>query len=109
MSTRGYGMYVNTSNALGFRVGELEHTTMSVTVDDAPLLDCYLLYGPTLKEILPRYTAVTGQPGVPPKWSFGLWMARISYNRQGTGRGRGARPACACHSLRRYPHRYRLV
>ncbi|KAA3661017.1 MAG: alpha-xylosidase, partial [Chloroflexi bacterium] len=36
----------------------------------------------TLKEILPGYTAVTGNPAVPPKWSFGLWMARISYSTQ---------------------------
>jgi alpha-D-xyloside xylohydrolase len=82
LSTRGYGLFVNTSNALRFNVGNLEHTALSVIVDDTALLDCYFIYGPTIKDILPRYTAVTGQPHVPPKWSFGLWMARISYNRQ---------------------------
>jgi len=82
MSTRGYGLYVNTSNALRFNVGNLEHSALSVIVDDTALLDFYFIYGPSLKEILPRYTAITGAPGVPPKWSFGLWMARISYNRQ---------------------------
>jgi alpha-D-xyloside xylohydrolase len=82
MSSRGYGLFVNTSNALRFNVGNLEHTTLSVIVDDTSLLDFYFIYGPTIKEILPRYTAITGQPHVPPKWSFGLWMARISYNRQ---------------------------
>ena len=82
MSTRGYGLYVNTSNALRFNVGNLDHTALSVIVDDTALLDVYLIYGPTLKEILPRYTAITGAPGIPPKWSFGLWMARISYNHQ---------------------------
>lgn len=82
MSTRGYGLYVNTSNAVRFKVGNLEHTMMSVVVDDTALLDCYFIYGPTFKEILPRYTAITGRPAVPPKWSFGLWMGRISYNEQ---------------------------
>jgi alpha-D-xyloside xylohydrolase len=82
MSTRGYGFFINSSNAIDVRVGELEHTALSVTVDDATFFDAYLIYGPTLREILPRYTAVTGQPAVPPKWSFGLWMGRISYDRQ---------------------------
>jgi alpha-D-xyloside xylohydrolase len=82
MSTRGYGFYINTSNAIDVRVGELEHTALSVTVDDTAAFDGYLIYGPTLQEVLPRYTAITGQPALPPKWSFGLWMGRISYDRQ---------------------------
>lgn len=82
MSSRGYGLFVNTSNAIRYRVGDLEHTALSAVIDDTNLFDCYLIYGPTMEEILPRYTAITGQPAVPPKWSFGLWMARISYNRQ---------------------------
>ena len=82
MSSRGYGLFVNTSNAIRYKVGTLEHTALSAIVDDTNLFDAYLIYGPMLKEILPQYTAVTGQPAVPPKWSFGLWMARISYNRQ---------------------------
>jgi alpha-D-xyloside xylohydrolase len=75
-------LFVNTSNAIRYRVGDLEHTALSTIVDDTNLFDCYLIYGPSLQEILPRYTAVTGQPAVPPKWSFGLWMARISYSTQ---------------------------
>lgn len=82
VSTRGYGLYVNTSNAIRYHVGDLEHTAISAIVDDTNLFDFYLIYGPTIKEILPRYAAITGQPAVPPKWSFGLWMARISYSRQ---------------------------
>ena len=82
MSSCGYGLFVNTSNAIRYKVGTLEHTALSTIIDDTNLFDGYLIYGPTLQEILPRYTAVTGQPAVPPKWSFGLWMARISYNQQ---------------------------
>jgi alpha-D-xyloside xylohydrolase len=82
LSSRGYGMFVNTSNALNFRVGELEHTALSVTVEDADFLDLYFVYGPSVKEILPRYAQITGRPAVPPKWTFGLWMGRITYERQ---------------------------
>lgn len=82
MSTRGYGVFLNTSHAVTAHIGDLEHTALSVIVDDTTELDLYWIFGPTLKEILPRYTSITGAPGVPPKWSFGLWMGRISYNRQ---------------------------
>ena len=82
LSTKGYGLFVNTSNALEVKVGSLEHTTLSVTVEDADFFDAYFIFGPNLKEILPRYTAITGAPALPPKWSFGLWMGRISYDEQ---------------------------
>lgn len=82
MSTRGYGLFVNTSHAVTANVGSLEYTAHSITVNDTTALDLYFIYGPTLKDILPRYTTITGTPTVPPKWTFGLWMARISYNRR---------------------------
>lgn len=82
MSSRGYGIYFNTSNAVRCHVGDLEHTVFSVIIDDTNLIDYYFIAGPQLKDILPRYTAITGQPAVPPKWTFGLWMARISYDSQ---------------------------
>jgi len=82
MSTRGYGLFLNTSNAVTAHVGDLESTALSLIVDDATSLDLYWIFGPRLAEILPRYTAITGAPALPPKWSFGLWMGRISYNRQ---------------------------
>ncbi|NWF79530.1 MAG: DUF4968 domain-containing protein [Chloroflexi bacterium] len=82
MSSRGYGLFVNTSNHISFRVGELEHTALSLIIEDCAHFDGYLIYGPSLKQILPRYTAITGAPAVPPRWSFGLWMARITYRSQ---------------------------
>jgi alpha-D-xyloside xylohydrolase len=35
----------------------------------------YLIYGPSPKEILRRYTELTGRPALPPAWSFGLWLS----------------------------------
>lgn len=82
MSTAGYGLFIHTSHAATVHIGNREHTALSLLVEDTTELDLFWIYGPTLKEILPRYTAITGAPGLPPKWSFGLWMGRISYNRQ---------------------------
>jgi len=82
MTTRGYGLFVNTSHGMVVHVGELDHTALSIVVEDAAFLDWYLIYGPSLKEILCRYASITGHSPVPPKWTFGLWMSRISYRSQ---------------------------
>jgi len=74
MSTRGYGMFVHTANAVRCHVGDLEPTALSILVDDTCALDLFIIYGPDLKDILPRYTALTGTPTMPPKWTFGLWL-----------------------------------
>lgn len=82
LSSRGYGLYLNSSNAITARVGDLEHTSLSLIIWDTNFLDLFVIQGDGPKEILPRYHSLTGRPTVPPKWSFGLWMGRISYNSQ---------------------------
>ncbi len=42
-------------------------------------LDLFVFLG-TPKEILNEYTNVTGKSPMPPLWSFGFWMSRISYS-----------------------------
>lgn len=37
-------------------------------------LSYYVIYGPTPKEVLEKYTVLTGRPALPPAWSFGLWL-----------------------------------
>src|SRR5699024_10928187 len=38
-------------------------------------LDYYIINGPTPKEVIKRYTNLTGKPSLPPAWSFGLWLS----------------------------------
>jgi alpha-D-xyloside xylohydrolase len=82
LSTRGYGLFLHTAHAIRVHAGDLEHTALSAIVDDITALDLFIIAGETFREILPGYTAITGAPTLPPQWTFGLWMARISYNRQ---------------------------
>lgn len=42
-------------------------------------MDLFIIVGKTMKDILPGYYRLTGTPAVPPKWSFGIWMSKISY------------------------------
>ena len=82
ISSKGYGLFINTSYPITARVGDLSSVACSIIVDRCLALDTYFIYGPTIKEILPRYHAITGQPGLPPKWTFGHWMSRITYSSQ---------------------------
>lgn len=82
LSSRGHGVFAHTSHAVGYHVGDLEHSALSLTVEDTHELDLFVIAGQGPKQILPRYTALTGAPTVPPKWTFGLWMSRITYASQ---------------------------
>ncbi|MFH1928116.1 MAG: alpha-xylosidase [Chloroflexota bacterium] len=79
MSTRGYGLFVNSSHRIIFDMGASVSSISCLIEAEDSRLDFYLIYGPQLKEILSKYTDITGRAPVPPKWSFGLWMSRASY------------------------------
>jgi alpha-D-xyloside xylohydrolase len=74
LSNRGYGVFVNHPEQVSFEVGseKVERVQFSVPGEE---LDYFVIYGPTAKEILERYTALTGRPALPPAWSFGLWLS----------------------------------
>lgn len=78
MSSRGYGVFVHTTAPLTFDVGA-EFDAHNTIYDGDELLDLFAFLG-TPKEILSDYTALTGRSPMPPLWSFGLWMSRITYN-----------------------------
>lgn len=77
LSSRGYGIFVHTSTPVTFDFGHDfdAHNTL-YTGDE--LLDLFIFLGEP-KEVLTEYTALTGRSPVPPLWSFGLWMSRITY------------------------------
>ncbi len=81
LSNHGHAVFVHTSNALRYDVGSREHSALSVTVEDATALDWFVLAG-TPARVLAGYTGLTGAPAVPPPWSFGFWLGRITYNSQ---------------------------
>jgi len=73
MSTRGWGVLVNTTFRHAWDVGASDTNKVRVLVPDRQF-DLYLFYGPDFKTLLDRYTQLTGRPALPPKWSFGLWF-----------------------------------
>jgi len=74
LTNRGYGLFVNHPEKVSFEVAseKVERVQFSVPGES---LEYFVIYGPTPKEILERYTALTGRPALPPAWSFGLWLS----------------------------------
>jgi alpha-D-xyloside xylohydrolase len=72
LSTRGYGVFFNTTHRLHAYVGSQSLMAYTIVIDD-PRLDLFLIYGPGLKQVLARYVEITGAPALPPKGSFGIW------------------------------------
>jgi alpha-D-xyloside xylohydrolase len=74
LTNRGYGVFVNHPELVSFEVAseKVERVQFSVPGE---YLDYFLIYGPTPKEVLTRYAALTGRPALPPAWSFGLWLS----------------------------------
>ncbi len=73
MSTGGYGIFANTTFRTRCDMGSRSVVSYTVLIDD-PRLDYFIIYGPTLKQVLARYEEITGWPAFPPKESFGVWF-----------------------------------
>jgi alpha-D-xyloside xylohydrolase len=74
LTNRGYGVFVNHPERVSYEIAseKVERVQFSVPGEH---LDYFLIYGPSLKDVLERYTALTGKPAQPPAWSFGLWLS----------------------------------
>lgn len=73
MSTKGYGVLVNTTHCVVFDMAKSQPDQFSWK-DERAVVDFYLFVAPTFKDCLRQYTELTGRPKLPPEWSFGLWF-----------------------------------
>ena len=73
MSTRGYGLVVNTTFEHTFDLGATSPDWFGFE-GKRGRLDYYFMCGPGLPAILDRYTDLTGKAPLPPLFSFGLWF-----------------------------------
>ncbi|HHX62816.1 MAG TPA: alpha-xylosidase [Epulopiscium sp.] len=74
VSNKGYGVFVNHPEKVSFEVGT-EHTKKVGFSIPGESLDYFLINGPTMKDVLTRYTDLTGKPSLPAPWTFGLWLS----------------------------------
>lgn len=77
VSTNGYGVFFNHSSLMTFWLGSMSACNIQVAIEDN-FLDYFIFTG-KIKKILKNYTALTGKSEVPPKWTFGYWQSKASY------------------------------
>ena len=73
ITNKGYGVLVNHPEMVSFEVATEMVTRTEFSVKGG-YLDYFLINGPTMKEVLQRYTDLTGKPSLPAPWTFGLWL-----------------------------------
>ena len=84
MSDRGYGVFIHTSAPVTADFGASYGGATKLFMADE-VVDLFIILG-TPKKILSEYTALVGRPEMPPLWSFGTWMSRITYFSEKEGR-----------------------
>lgn len=74
LSSKGYGIFIPTSALVSLEVQSERTTRVNIAVPGESL-SIYVIYGPSPKAVLEKYSIITGKPALPPAWTFGLWLS----------------------------------
>jgi len=74
ISTRGYGLHLDSTARSRFDMRTGAVGRYSIT-NQFGTLKFNVVYGPTLTDVLARYTAYAGRPSLPPPFAFGTWIS----------------------------------
>ncbi|MCM1261763.1 MAG: alpha-xylosidase [Butyrivibrio sp.] len=74
ISNRGYGVLVNHPEKVSFEFATENVTKTAFSVKGGSL-DYFFIGGANMKEVLTRYTDLSGKPSLPAPWTFGLWLS----------------------------------
>jgi alpha-D-xyloside xylohydrolase len=74
LSSRGYGVLVNSPGRVSFEIASEVVGAVQFSVA-GEIIDYYVIAGQDPKDVIRRYTALSGRPALPPAWSFGLWLS----------------------------------
>jgi len=78
LSSENYGLFLHTTSFGKFSLADHSTRSAQVLVEE-PVIDFFLIGGDSPEEILFGYRQLTGFPSMPPLWSFGTWMSRMTY------------------------------
>jgi alpha-D-xyloside xylohydrolase len=78
LSSEGYGLFLHTTSFAKFSLADHSSRSVQVLVEE-PTPDIFLIGGDDTADVLLGYRQLTGFPAMPPLWSFGIWMSRMSY------------------------------
>jgi len=75
---RAHGVFLDSTWRTTFDVGKESPSLLSYGTEGGEL-DTYVIDGPSPKQVLERYTALTGRMPLPPLWALGYHQCRYSY------------------------------
>lgn len=78
LSSRMYGTFYHTCAHSKLSLADVSTRSVEFLSDQA-MIDAFVIAGDSMEEILRGYRDLTGYPSMPPLWSFGIWMSRMTY------------------------------
>lgn len=76
--TKAHGIFLDNTWRSTFDVGRERRDLLTFGAEGGDL-DWYFINGPTPKQVVERYTALTGRMPMPPRWALGYNQCRYSY------------------------------
>ena len=73
-----YGIFLDNTWRSWFDFGKQDPRTLGFGSDGGPI-DYYVIRGPAVRDVVKRYTELTGRAPLPPLWSLGFQQSRYSY------------------------------
>lgn len=73
-----YGILLDNSWRSFFDFGHSTADVLTMGGPDGPI-DYYVITGPTMRDVVRRYTDLTGKAPLPPEWALGYQQSRYSY------------------------------
>jgi alpha-glucosidase len=74
-----YGLFLDNSWRSSFDFGHRDESAIEISAPDGPI-DYYIIAGPSVAEVVRRYTDLTGKPPMPPLWGLGYQQSRWGYS-----------------------------
>ena len=76
--SHSYGLFLDDVHRLTYDLCKSQRDEVKITADGGDA-DLYVLDGPTPKDVISRYTSLTGRPSLPPLWTLGYIQSRCVF------------------------------
>ena len=76
---RAYGLFLDNSWRSTFDFGHKDASAIEMSAPDGPI-DYYVIAGPTVPDVVRRYTDLTGKAPLTPLWALGYQQSRWGYS-----------------------------
>jgi len=73
-----YGLFLDNTWRSAFDFGHRDQNVLEISADGGPI-DYYIIAGPTVADVVRRYTDLVGKAPLPPRWGLGYQQSRYSY------------------------------